>query len=105
LLWIVVAGIAAFCPGASGKTAWFFLLAAASIALSVVAYLRIRRSTTRRMRWMWFLMALALHAAASYPAALSFGSMAAEEWCESEPGGRGYAGTKPLEAAPMICRL
>ena len=72
--------------------------------MSVVAYSRIRKSAARRRRWMWFVAALMLLAAASGPAVLSFGTAVAEEWCESEPGGRGYAGNKPPEAAPMICR-
>ena len=104
LLWIVLTGLAALSPGASGRIVWFVLLVVASSVLSVVAYSRIRKSTTRRMRWLWFLAALALLVAPSDPAAHSFGSMAAEEWCESEPGGRGYSGNRPPEAAPMICR-
>jgi chromate transport protein ChrA len=104
LLWVVLAGLSAFSPGASSRNGWLVVLVAAASGLSVVAYLRIGKSATRRLRWLWFSTALILVVAASYPAVMSFGGAIAEEWCESQPGGRGYAANESPEDAPLLCR-
>ena len=104
VLWVVLAGLSALSPGASPRNAWLVVLVAAASALSVVAYLRIGKAATMRLRWFWFCSAVALVVAASCPAVMSFGGAVAEEWCESQPGGRGYAGKASPQDAPMICR-
>jgi hypothetical protein len=72
--------------------------------VSVVAFMRIRKAATRHLRWLWFSTALALVLAASCPAVMSLGGAVAEEWCESQPGGRGYVGNESPEDAPLVCR-
>jgi hypothetical protein len=104
LFWIVLAGLSALSPGCSPRNGWLVVLVAAASGLSVVAYVRIGKSATRRLRWLWFSTSLILVVAASYPAVTAFGGAVAEEWCESQPGGRGYAGNESPEDASLVCR-
>jgi chromate transport protein ChrA len=104
LLWVVLAGLSALSASASTRNGWLAVLLTAASGLLVVAYLRIGKSATRRVRWLWFSTALILVVAASCPAVMSFGGAVAEEWCESQPGGRGYAGNESPEDAPLLCR-
>jgi chromate transport protein ChrA len=104
LLWVVLAGLSALSPGASSRNGWLVVLVAAASVLSVVAYIRIGKAATSHLRWLWFSTALALVLAASCPAVMSLGGAVAEEWCESQPGGRGYVGNESPEDAPLVCR-
>lgn len=104
LLWVVLAGLSALSPGASPRNGWLVVLVSAASALSVVAFMRTRKAATRHLRWLWFSTALALVLAASCPAGVSLGGAVADEWCESQPGGRGYLGNESPEDAPSLCR-
>jgi hypothetical protein len=63
------------------------------------------KAATRHRRWLWFSTAMALVLAASCPAVRSLGGAVAEEWCESQPGGRGYAGNQSPGDAPLLCDI
>lgn len=62
------------------------------------------RTRTARASWWWTAAFALVVVAASAPAVAVATAAVSGELCETQPGGRGYAGDLPPEAAPAICR-
>ncbi|MBD7994634.1 hypothetical protein H9639_04920 [Arthrobacter sp. Sa2CUA1] len=74
---------------------------AAALAAIVTGVL-MKRATTNRRAWALSLCTVVLLLVAASPPVYSLSKAAAEELCESAPGGRGYPGPAATEA-PGIC--
>ena len=100
-----VAYLASFVTGtgATGSQATMFLPFLAAAFAAVATGVLMRQAATNRRAWAMSLCTVTLLLIAASPPVLSFSKAAAEELCESAPGGRGYPGTTAPDAAPGIC--
>lgn len=87
--------------GAVWGQVWIYLPFLASLLASVVTWRAMKRAETNRKAWAMCLCTVALLFIAASPPFYSLSKGAAEELCESSPGGRGYSGAS--YEAPGIC--
>lgn len=81
-----------------------FMVFPLAYAGAAVAFHRMRLSRTGSTTWRWALVFILVTIAASIPATWTLGTAVVDEWCESEPGGRGYSGEATLAEIPAFCR-
>jgi hypothetical protein len=103
MLWVVLVTAAAVSSGS------FVGLVPAVVvllgyALAAGAFVRMRKSGSKRSKRIWAVVAVALGLAASVPALWLLIQLFLDEWCESQPGGRGYGNISSLEEIPAACR-
>ncbi|MFJ6416363.1 hypothetical protein [Paeniglutamicibacter sp. NPDC091659] len=73
-------------------------------AAAALMFHRMLRSTTVRKTWLWSTLFIVVVGAASTPAVWVAAEAVAEEWCESQPGGRGYTSNATIAEIPRACR-
>ena len=61
------------------------------------------RSTAVHKTWLWATLFIVIVCTASTPAVWATAVAVAEEWCESQPGGRGYASNGFIAEIPLAC--
>ncbi len=62
------------------------------------------RAKTNRQAWAMSLCTVALLLIAASPPVYGLTMGFTDEWCESQPGGRGYSGHLAPEESPAVCR-
>lgn len=99
-LWSFVTG-----TGVTLKQVLTFGPILAAFAGAVGTYILLRRRTAAGSSWLWAVLTVALLLLAAAPAVVGLGGAFLSEWCEAEPGGRGYYGplTSP-DDIPVLCR-
>ncbi|WP_312182067.1 hypothetical protein [Arthrobacter sp.] len=89
--------------GARWSQAVTFVPFLASALAAIATGVLMKRAPTDRRAWVLSLCTVVLLLLAASAPVLSFSKAAAEEFCESAPGGRGYPGTAAPEETPSIC--
>lgn len=103
-VWTAAVAASAFAPGASLWQAVPPLLVVIGYVLAVVAVVQVGRSRTRRSAWLWAAAAVGLVLVASLPSTWTILQLFFDEWCETQPGGRGYQGVTALKDNRAVCR-
>lgn len=98
-LWSFITG-----TGANARQALQFMPFVAMYLAAVLTTVAIRRCATSGRAWLWAGATVVLLLAASTPLTVAAGKAVAEEWCEGQPGGRGYGNIQSLDQIPRICR-
>lgn len=81
-----------------------FVVFPLAYAGAAVAFHRMLLSRTGSTTWRWALVFILVTVAASTPATWTLSAAVVDEWCETEPGGRGYSGDATLAEIPAFCR-
>jgi hypothetical protein len=103
-VWTAAVAASAFAPGASLWQAVPPLLVVFVYVLAVAAFVKVGRSRTRRSARLWAVAVVGLVLVASLPSTWTILQLFFDEWCETQPGGRGYQGVTALEEIPAVCR-
>ncbi|MBD8042637.1 hypothetical protein H9638_02305 [Arthrobacter sp. Sa2BUA2] len=108
ILFVVLFSLVTFASSIAGSGAVWSQVAtslpflAAALA-AVVTGVLMKRAATDRRAWALSVCTVVLLLVAASAPVISFSKAAAEEFCESAPGGRGYAETAAPEETPGIC--
>lgn len=105
-LWMTLLAVGSLFGESHGKPSGVlpFVVFSLAYAGAAVAFHRMLFSRTVSTTWRWALLSILVTVAASTPATWILGTAVVDEWCESEPGGRGYSGEASLAAIPAFCR-
>jgi cation transport ATPase len=103
-VWTAAVTASALAPGASLWQAVPPLLVVLGYVLAIAAFVKMVRSRTRRSACLWSAAAVGLVLVASFPSTWTILELFFDEWCETEPGGRGFQGVTALEEIPAVCR-
>ncbi|MGW9549659.1 hypothetical protein ACWG8W_01230 [Citricoccus zhacaiensis] len=86
-----------------GQT-WESILLLVLYLAGLLAFIAMRRSVTVRRTWITAGLAITLVGLASIPVVWVVYHGVTEEWCESQPGGRGGAPITSMDDIPAVCR-
>ncbi|MFF5790625.1 hypothetical protein ACFY5D_01110 [Paeniglutamicibacter sp. NPDC012692] len=80
-----------------------FLMLPLVYSAAAVMFYKMLRCRTFRKTWLWATLFIVVVGAASTPAVWATTGAVVEEWCESQPGGRGYPSNASSTEVPRAC--
>ncbi|GAA1496203.1 hypothetical protein [Paeniglutamicibacter kerguelensis] len=91
-------------PYGAGKIVLLLQIIPIAYAAAAMAFYRMLRNTTVRKTWLRATFFIVIVSATSTPATWVATEAVVDEWCESQPGGRGYTSTASATEIPLPCR-